>query len=195
MKHGPTADRLVFMESAGGAQVPRPVIKAVTRALSARWREVTGSADKRAAKRVVRSLLGASSDATVALGCNTTQLFRHLANALEPMMRAWLLTWRPASNPLLSSASSSSLPSSTQSPTPTERHPDTVRASPPMPSSSPCSVAVRGEPFIAVIATEIIVCGLPLHTLHLGCNLLRERVPRYAGGASKRAATTLVLQA
>ena len=33
--------RAIFMESAGGAQVPRTVVNASVRALSARWREVT----------------------------------------------------------------------------------------------------------------------------------------------------------
>ena len=77
---------LIFMESAGGAQVPRSVIEETSMAMASRWREVTGGRDKKAAKDSIRALLGADPRACVSLGSNTTQLFQHLAKALEPML-------------------------------------------------------------------------------------------------------------
>jgi len=52
----------IFLENAGGAQVPYPVIKAISASLSNRNRDSLGTQSKAAARKVLLSILGAHSD-------------------------------------------------------------------------------------------------------------------------------------
>lgn len=71
----------IFMENAGGAQVPRHVIAAMCESLQHRDRTVLGKESVAAAKETLRTLLGASNDYEVYLGSNASSLLASLANA------------------------------------------------------------------------------------------------------------------
>ena len=78
-----------FFENAGGSQVPRQVTREVVTALSGRWRDVVGAADKKRARAVFSLLLGASTRVShqVFLGCNASSLLRLLAQKFESTLK------------------------------------------------------------------------------------------------------------
>ena len=71
----------MFFENAGGAQVPRQVIQAVSSSLSYRNRCVVGTRTKRVARRTLSTLLGATEDEHfMFFGANASSLFEKLAH-------------------------------------------------------------------------------------------------------------------
>ena len=75
------ASAKIFVESAGGTQVPRQVIKAMTTSLGNRHRAGEGSRAKEAARETLLCALGASTDTHhMFLGSNATSLFDILAH-------------------------------------------------------------------------------------------------------------------
>lgn len=79
----------IFMENAGGAQVPYAVVDAMTASLSRRHRSVIGAEQKTRAQHVAKLLLGCRCEqGGVHFGSNATSLLRALADkfvsVLEP---------------------------------------------------------------------------------------------------------------
>jgi selenocysteine lyase/cysteine desulfurase len=74
----------VFMESGGGAQVPRQVFEAMRSSLQYRDRSVRGVQSAQAARDTLRTLLGAQ---TVFLGPNATALLGTLAMAYKHLLK------------------------------------------------------------------------------------------------------------
>ena len=75
------ACKKIFVENAGGTQVPRHVIEALTTSLGNRHRAVEGSRAKEAARETLLCVLGASADTHhMFLGPNATSLFDMLAH-------------------------------------------------------------------------------------------------------------------
>ena len=71
---------IIFLENAGGSQVPESVIQATNSSLSNRHRCFQGSRAKSAARSTLLSLLGASPESHhMILGANATSLFDALA--------------------------------------------------------------------------------------------------------------------
>jgi selenocysteine lyase/cysteine desulfurase len=70
----------IFLESAGGAQVPQSVIDSMTESLQCRHRSVVGSRTKALARETIRTILGASDEDAVIFGPNTTSLLSLLAD-------------------------------------------------------------------------------------------------------------------
>lgn len=74
------ASTMVFVENAGGTQVPSHVMEAMTMSLGSRHRAVQGSQSKEAARETLMSILGACRDShCMFLGPNATSLFETLA--------------------------------------------------------------------------------------------------------------------
>ena len=70
----------IFFENAGGAQVPRQVIHAVSSSMSHRNRCLVGTKTKRAARRTLSTILGATGDEhMIFFGANASCLFEKLA--------------------------------------------------------------------------------------------------------------------
>lgn len=73
--------RPVFLENAGGSQVPRCVTRAVQQALDFRWRDVQGSKWKQQARDFCKKFLNAQH---VLFHSNATSLFQMLRLVLQP---------------------------------------------------------------------------------------------------------------
>jgi selenocysteine lyase/cysteine desulfurase len=76
----------IFMENAGGAQVPFTVIDAMQQSLSYRNRSVVGSEQQQQAIGVAKKLMGCSREQSVYFGANATTLLKSLASHLS---QAW----------------------------------------------------------------------------------------------------------
>ena len=85
----------IFMESAGGAQVPYSVIDAMKESLSCRNRSVIGAKQKQKARDVARTLLGCSPQEHIYFGANATSLLQALAQQLSQ-------TWQSGDEIILS---------------------------------------------------------------------------------------------
>jgi len=70
----------IFVENAGGSQVPKCVVESMTASLTRRWRDGAGAATKTNARKSLCSLLGAySRDSTAVFGANASCLLERLA--------------------------------------------------------------------------------------------------------------------
>lgn len=79
-QHQKAGDPLVFLENAGGSQVPLPVLEGINSCLRYRHRSVAGTTWKEQARQTLHALLGASSSLfDIYLGANATSLFTLLA--------------------------------------------------------------------------------------------------------------------
>jgi selenocysteine lyase/cysteine desulfurase len=79
----------IFMESAGGAQVPQVVVDAMSKSLSSRHRAVKGAEQRDKARTVAKTLFGCSDkygQQSIYFGTNATTLLQLLANRLS---RSW----------------------------------------------------------------------------------------------------------
>ena len=87
----------VFLENAGGSQVPRCVIDATSQALARRWRVEAGREHVRAARSIADHILGVQGTGQVVLGGSTSALLRSLASAyadkLEPGDEVVVCEW------------------------------------------------------------------------------------------------------
>lgn len=76
-------ENLIFMENAGGAQVPYSVIDAMQQSLSSRNRSVVGLRQQQNARVVARTLLGCGPQHSMYFGANATSLLQSLARKLS----------------------------------------------------------------------------------------------------------------
>lgn len=74
----------IFLENAGGSQVPIDVISSVTKSLSHRHRDIIGNQTKLTCRKILMTILGADeNEAFLYLGLNATSLFSSLAQLFE----------------------------------------------------------------------------------------------------------------
>lgn len=78
-----TGPNQVFFENAGGTQVPRSVVQAMTQSLSVRHRERIGSQSKSAGKAAAARILGAENDYSIFMGYNATSMLYLLSQQLD----------------------------------------------------------------------------------------------------------------
>ncbi|KAI2510786.1 Aminotransferase class-V [Fragilaria crotonensis] len=88
-------EHLIFMENAGGAQVPYSVIDAMQESLSCRNRSVNGFGQRESARVVARTLIGCGPQQCIYFGANATSLLQSLAPKLSQ-------TWQSCDEIILS---------------------------------------------------------------------------------------------
>lgn len=71
----------MFLENAGGSQVPQAVVAACSEALAVRWRSELGPKHVAAARNVAGAMLNAEGPSNVVLGSSASELFRSIAAA------------------------------------------------------------------------------------------------------------------
>jgi selenocysteine lyase/cysteine desulfurase len=76
-------EHLIFMENAGGAQVPYSVIDAMQESLSCRNRSVIGFGQQERARVAAMTLIGSSPQQCIYFGANATSLLQSLAPKLS----------------------------------------------------------------------------------------------------------------
>lgn len=71
----------MFLENAGGSQVPQAVVDACSEALAVRWRSELGPKHVAAARNVAEAMLNAEDSSNIVLGSSASELFRSIAGA------------------------------------------------------------------------------------------------------------------
>lgn len=85
MQYG--GEQWVFLENAGGSQVPRLVVDACGEALAVRWRSELGPRHVAAARAVAAAMLNAEDASNIVLGSSASGLFRSIAAAYARTLR------------------------------------------------------------------------------------------------------------